>query len=160
MDDYHQHELMQWDAPLLFELTGNPRVTKYLGFKTHETVHDASRLIEAYRTSPGQWFGSFIDGRLAGVVGIERQGHSATMAVYASPHARGFGRMTAAPIVDFVLSQPGVWRVWAFCHVDNVPVQRVMERLGAVQEGCMRRYAMFPNVSDEPQDCFLYAITK
>lgn len=155
-------ELMQWHAPALFELTGDPRVTRYLGFRTHETVHDAARLIEEYARGPAAWQAAHDDsGRLVGVVGTEKRGHILAMALYGNPKFRGFGRTAAVPLIDHaMMHDPDVWRVWAHCHVDNVPVQRVLERLGAEREGRMRRYAVFPNISDEPQDCYLYAITK
>jgi len=155
-------ELMQWHAPALFELTSDPLVTRYLGFRTHETVHDAARLIEQYTYGSATWFAAMDDsGRLMGVVGTEKRGHMVTMALYGSPKFRGFGRTAAIPLIDgAMMYDPDVWRIWAYCHVDNLPVQRVLERIGAEREGRMRRYAVFPNVSDEPQDCFLYGIAK
>ena len=35
-----------------------------------------------------------------------------------------------------------------------------MTRMGAEREGRLRRFEMFPNLSDEPQDCFVYSIVR
>jgi [ribosomal protein S5]-alanine N-acetyltransferase len=52
---------------------------------------------------------------------------------------------------------PAVYRVYAYCHVDNTGSARVLERAGLALEGRLVRYAMFPNLSAEPQDCLLFA---
>ena len=36
-------------------------------------------------------------------------------------------------------------------------IDRVLERSGLVYEGRLARYAMFPNISTEPQDVLQYA---
>jgi len=153
-------ELMPWDAPALFRLTSDPTVTRYLGFRTHETVDDAAALIATYHTGPGRWFGVWDGDRLAGVVGAERQGHSAALGLYAGRPVRGFGRIMGNAFVRWAFDNPEVLRAWAHCHVDNVPVQRVLERMGAVREGRMRKFAVFPNISSEPADCYLYSLLR
>jgi RimJ/RimL family protein N-acetyltransferase len=55
------------------------------------------------------------------------------------------------------MGQPSVFRIGAFCDVDNVASARVMEKSGLVREGLLRRWLMHPNISDEPRDCFSYA---
>jgi len=161
---YFTRKLTYDDAGNLFRITSNPEVTKYLGFRTHRVIDDARELIAAYAKANGYWFGVF-DGlpwaeRLVGVAGYEKQGHSIACALYFSPLARGAGRRFAAPWVrELFFQNSDIKRIWAHCHVDNVQVQRVMERMGAVREGRMAKYAVFPNTSEEPQDCYLYAIT-
>jgi RimJ/RimL family protein N-acetyltransferase len=72
------------------------------------------------------------------------------------------GIMTEAArcVVDYALAQPALYRVQAFCDVDNVGSARTLERIGMRREGILRRYIIHPAVSNEPRDCFLYAITK
>jgi RimJ/RimL family protein N-acetyltransferase len=36
----------------------------------------------------------------------------------------------------------------------------VLEKVGMLREGVMRRYSIHPALSDEPRDCYLYAVTK
>jgi RimJ/RimL family protein N-acetyltransferase len=63
-------------------------------------------------------------------------------------------------VVQWALGQPDIYRVWATCDVDNVPSVRVLERVGMVREGVLRRWLVHPNVSDEPRDCLCYSIVK
>ena len=64
------------------------------------------------------------------------------------------------PIVEWSLAQPGIFRVWALCDVDNAASARVLEKVGMRREGLLRRNTMHPNVSDEPRDSYCYAIVK
>lgn len=161
MTGYLARPLGPWDAMELFRLTGDPVVTRYLGFRRHETPRDTEELIAAYNSGPGSWRGIWDGSTLAGVIGAEVQGHSAAMAIYFASAARGAGRSISIPFVRQLFAKaPSVVRCWAHCHVDNRPVQAVLRRMGATQEGRLRRYAVFPNVSPEPADCFLYSILR
>jgi len=153
------------DRDMLFPLVSNPAVTRYLGFKTHENVHDTERLLRRYRHGPGVWLGVF-EGmpwaeQLVGVAGLEKQGHNVACSIYFSPEARGAGRRFALPWVRSIFRDDWtVQRIFAHCHVDNVPVQRVLERMGATREGRMRKFGMFPNIGPEPADCYLYSLLR
>jgi RimJ/RimL family protein N-acetyltransferase len=101
-----------------------------------------------------------LDAQFLGMIGLERQGHSVAITIMSNGRMPGFGRKVSVPIVETLFAQPGVRRVWAYCHVGNTPVQRVLARMGAEREGCLRKFAMFPNLSDEPQDVYVYAIVR
>jgi ribosomal-protein-alanine N-acetyltransferase len=73
---------------------------------------------------------------------------------------RGYVSEAVRVIVDWALNQPSIYRVCASCDVENVASFRVMEKAGMQREGVLRRYTIHPNISDEPRDCFLYAIVK
>jgi RimJ/RimL family protein N-acetyltransferase len=60
-------------------------------------------------------------------------------------------------LLDEAQRLPAVYRVYAYCHVDNTVSARVLERGGLSLEGRVVRYGMFPNLSTEPQDCLLFA---
>lgn len=163
---YTVRDLNPWDAPRVFRLTGNPDVTKYLGFHTHVVEQQASELIARHAGNPqAKWLAVCSkndETDVLGLAGFEVQGHQATITIMFRPDraARGAGRAFSKPFVQWVFTHPKIWRVWAYCHVDNIPVQRVLERMGAEREGRLRRFEFFPNVSDEPQDVYVYAITR
>jgi [ribosomal protein S5]-alanine N-acetyltransferase len=71
----------------------------------------------------------------------------------------GQGLMTEVltEVVNWALQQPSVFRIGAFCDVENIGSARVMEKAGLVREGLLRRWLTHPNVSDEPRDCWSYA---
>lgn len=160
-------DLTPWDAEWLFKITGDPDATRYMGFRTHKTVAEAAEMLEVYAASPTTFL-AVVDkeapGELLGVFAYEVSGTQCTIGLKFNLNdrrARGGGRLVAKPFVDGLLSSPKIWRVWSHCHVDNVAGHRATERCGAVLEGIMRRYSIFPNVDPEiPQDCRLYAITK
>jgi RimJ/RimL family protein N-acetyltransferase len=63
-------------------------------------------------------------------------------------------------VVDWLLSQPDIYRVFATCDVDNPASAKVMEKAGTKYEGLLRRYMIHPNISAEPRDCLMYARVK
>lgn len=159
-------DLHPWEGPALFKITGDPVVTQYLGFRTHRTEAEASELIAKYHLNEYSRFLAVARTEdptdLVGVLGFEIDRHQVIVLIMfrAGWVSRGAGREVSRVFVDWLLSIPQIYRVWAYCHVDNVPVQRVLARMGAVQEGRLRRYAIFPNVSDEPQDAYVYSIVR
>ncbi len=74
----------------------------------------------------------------------------------------GQGYMTEAAqaITDHTLRQPEIFRVEAYCDVENVASARVLEKIGMQREGLLRRTGITPNISPEPRDSFCYARVK
>jgi RimJ/RimL family protein N-acetyltransferase len=70
---------------------------------------------------------------------------------------RGYATEAMLPIMDWAFKQPSIHRVWATCDIDNLKSARVLERLGMLQEGVLRRWIIHPNISPEPRDSFCYA---
>ena len=62
-----------------------------------------------------------------------------------------------APRIDDAEQDPDVYRIWAVCAVDNAASARVLENIGMTLEGRLKRCAMLPSLSPEPQDCLMYA---
>ena len=155
-----------FDDVWLFKITGDPEATRYMGFRTHQTIDDARQMLSDYETSPSTFLAVTLcdePGQLLGVIGYEVKGHQATLSVKLNQHdrrVRGATRLICKPFLRALLMQPNIWRVWSFVHVDNIVSQRTTEKCGAKWESTARRFAMFPNLSDEPQNCRIYAMTK
>lgn len=151
-----------WDAPALFALFSDADTVRYMGLRQLRNPAEAAELIEQYSTSPTRWLSVYDGTDFLGVVGLEIKGHQAaiTIAFNRSKKARGAGRQFSVPFVQWIFTHPQIWRVWAYCHVDNKPVQRVLERMGAGCEGRLRRFEIFPNISLEPQDVYVYSIVR
>ena len=66
----------------------------------------------------------------------------------------------AQALTEFVLQQSAMYRVWAVCDVENTASARVMEKIGMLREGLMRRGVLHPNISSKPRDCWVYAKVK
>jgi [ribosomal protein S5]-alanine N-acetyltransferase len=56
-----------------------------------------------------------------------------------------------------VLDRPDIWRLQAFCDLENRASARVLEKAGLTLEGILRRYMVFPNLGDVPRDVYCYA---
>lgn len=158
-------DINPWEGAAIFALTGDREVMRYMGFAVHNSVDQATQLIQAYAHSPTRWQAVCLDGDptdILGIVGVETQRHQVALTIVfrRDMKARGCGREFSKPFVQWIFTFPHIWRVWAFCHVDNVPVRRVLERMGAGLEGRLRRFEFFPNISEEPQDVFVYSIVR
>jgi RimJ/RimL family protein N-acetyltransferase len=63
-------------------------------------------------------------------------------------------------VVEQALGLPHIYRVAAICDVENVASARVMEKVGMLREGVLRRAVLHPNISAEPRDAYIYARTR
>lgn len=158
-------DINPWEGAKIFALTGDPDVMRYMGFAMHRSIDDAAMLIARYRDAPSRFQAvcpTDDPADVLGIVGLEVQGHQAALTIMFRRDwkTRGAGREFSKPFVQWIFMHPQIWRVWAYCHVDNLPVQRVLERMGAGREGRLRRFEFFPNVSTEPQDVYVYSIVR
>ena len=63
-------------------------------------------------------------------------------------------------MVQWAMSHPEVYRIWAVCDVDNVASARLLESVGMQLEGTLRRWLIHPTMSEQPRDCLCYAAVK
>lgn len=79
-----------------------------------------------------------------------------------APEYWGQGLMPEAvsSLADLMLDQAEFFRIQAFCDVDNVPSQRMLEKAGFLREGRHERFMIHPNLSAEPRPCYMYAKCK
>jgi RimJ/RimL family protein N-acetyltransferase len=98
-------------------------------------------------------------GQLLGSVGGIEEGHRMTFGYCLARDAwgRGFATEAATVFVKFVLENPAIWRIQAFCDVENGASARVLEKAGLTLEGTLRRHLLLPNRSSAPRDVFCYA---
>ena len=61
---------------------------------------------------------------------------------------------------EIALALPDVFRMQAFCDVENRASQRALEKSGFLREGRHERFIIHPNMSSEPRPCFMYALCK
>ncbi|MGV0853364.1 GNAT family N-acetyltransferase [Mycolicibacterium phlei] len=152
------------DADPLFErITSDPQVARYMAWRTHADVAETRRVITGLFNVGGEtvWLIELRDGGgPIGVIGWRRlQPHIIDFGYYLGRRWWGQGYMSEAVrlILDKAQHDPTVYRISAYCHVDNTASARVLERSGLTREGRLVRYAVLPNISDEPQDCYLFA---
>lgn len=157
------------DATILFDsYARDPVVTRYLMWLPHQSVQVTEKFVshcmEAW--ADGTSFPYVITrkagGQLLGMIELRPHEHRANIGyVLAKEHWRqGIMTEAARSVVSYALAQPAIFRVQAFCDVENIASARTLERIGMSREGTLRRYIIHPAVSNEPRDCYLYAVTK
>jgi RimJ/RimL family protein N-acetyltransferase len=157
------------DTQLIYEAYArDPEVTRYVTWRPHRTVADgeepaANRLAAWESGRHFSWVIALRDsGEVAGMISIRPDGWRVDLGYVLARKWWGRGLMTEAvrAVVDYLLSEPEVFRVWAVCDVENAASARVLEKAGMQREGILRRWAIHPNMGDEPRDCFCYATVK
>ena len=151
------------DANELFErIASDPEVTRYLSWSPHPDVTETRRVItELFNVGDEKtWLIELRDGGPVGLCGWRRpQGYSVELGYCLG--RRWWRQRIMSEVLPLLLDEahrdPSVYRVYAYCHVDNTGSARVLERSGLPLEGRLVRYGMFPNISSEPQDCLLFA---
>lgn len=157
------------DAEAIFaEYAQDLEVTMYLTWKPTGKLEDTREHLRASATAwrEGTAFGWVVlrkeDNQLLGAVGVRVDGHKVELGYVLAKRFWGKGYMTEAvrAVVNWAISEREVYRIWAVCDVENPASARVMEKVGMKREGILRRWTMHPNRSDEPRDCYCYAVVK
>jgi len=88
--------------------------------------------------------------------------HKVDLGYVLSPSVWGRGYMPEAirGLIAIALGQSEVFRVQAFCDVENIASQRTLEKSGFLREGRHERFFVHPNLSSEPRPCYMYAKCK
>jgi len=73
---------------------------------------------------------------------------------------QGFATEAAQCVVDLAFEHFGVWRVWATCAPQNPASRHVLEKVGMLHEGVLRRWIVSPLMSAEPRDSDCMAVTR
>ncbi len=157
------------DAESIFQAYAqDSEVTRFMTWRAHKEISETEQFISGCIAS---WkdqirfpYCIVLKNRneLVGMIDVRIASFRAEVGFVLSRQHWGQGIMTEATrtLVDWVSSQPQIYRVWAVCDMENVASARVLEKVGMQREGILRRYIMHPNVSDEPRDCYCYAIVK
>ena len=157
------------DAQIVFDdYARDSDVARYMIWRPHRSVDET---VDFLRRCERVWAeGSAFpwtlwlkdSGAFAGMMEIRVRTNSVDLGYALARRWWRHGLMSEAlaPVVEWALAQPAIFRVWATCDVDNVASARVLERVGMEREGVLRRWLTHPNLGDEPRDCFCYSIVK
>jgi [ribosomal protein S5]-alanine N-acetyltransferase len=151
------------DADVLFErIASDPEVTRYLSWSPHPDVAETRRVInELFNVGDETtWLIELGDVGPVGLCGWRRPKSYSVELGYCLGR-RWWGQRIMSEVLPLLIDEaqrdPAVYRVYAYCHVDNTVSARLLERGGLALEGRLVRYGLFPNLSTEPQDCLLFA---
>jgi ribosomal-protein-alanine N-acetyltransferase len=157
------------DAQRIFQTYAQDvEVTRYLVWVPHSSVETTNKFIAFCQD---RWTNSVAypyvitrkeDAGLLGMIEVRPNGHRADFGYVLARSCWGDGLMpeAIAATVKITLGHPTIYRMEATCDVENKASARALEKSGFSREGILRRYIIHPNMSSEPRDCLLYAITK
>jgi RimJ/RimL family protein N-acetyltransferase len=159
---------MPSDAAHIFSAyASRPEASRYLVWRPHRLPSETEAFIAACiaAVQAGTRFPYVLEERSTpgvpiGMLEARPLGHRVELGYVLAPTFWGRGYMPEAvtALTGMALGpEGGFYRVEAFCDVDNVPSQRTLEKAGFAREGRHERFAIHPNVSDEPRPCFMYA---
>jgi len=157
------------EATWIFErYAADPDVAYYMTWRPHTKVDTVLAFLQdtAQRVASGRTISWVIERRddetPMGMIDAFPARSRAHLGYVLGPafHRRGFMSEAAACVVDWLMRHDEIFRVEALADVDNVASWGVMEKIGMVREGRLRRYMHHPNVSDTPRDLYMYAIVK
>jgi len=159
-------ETTRADVDAVKAYAGDPEVTRFLSFITHTERREAEAYLDlceqnrAGGRSNAYMIERRVDGEIIGGFDLRIE----------TPYRLGFGYVLARKFwrqgympealtaaVAWGQAQPEIWRIWAFCDVDNPASARTMQNAGLRFEGVLRRWFVHPNVAPAPRDCLAYA---
>ncbi len=140
-------------------------VCRYMSWQPHKSIDDSLVFVRktiadnAADLVAVRLIFSRASGELLGSVGGAFQSHRVQFGYCLARDAWGHGFATEAAraFVAEIMTDPRVWRMQAYCDVENVASARVLEKAGLSFEGTLRRYLVLPNLGDEPRDVLCYA---
>jgi [ribosomal protein S5]-alanine N-acetyltransferase len=152
------------DAEAIFEYASDPHVIHYMDYCPRTDVKEVVKFLEGHAT---RWkSGSFSwvltvkpDDRPIGTIACCVEGHVADFGYLLNQKYWGqdYATEAACAVVEWAISLPEVYRVWATCDTENLASVRVLEKSGLECEGRLRFYLIRPNISAIPRDAFMYA---
>jgi [ribosomal protein S5]-alanine N-acetyltransferase len=157
------------DSSAIFrEYAQDPDVTRYLVWRPHQSESETVAFLER---SENTWndnntFPWVIEcresGRLMGMIEARMTMHGIEIGYVLAKAHWGKGYMTEAlqAVIEWGFEEDSVFRVWAYCNVENGASRRVMEKAGMQYEGVLRKWGHTPNISGIPCDCYCLAITR
>jgi ribosomal-protein-alanine N-acetyltransferase len=165
----HLRRPVTTDAERIFQTYAQDReVTRYLEWMPHSSIETTKQFIALCQD---RWTTSVAfpyvitrrqDGELLGMIEVRPKGHRANFGYVLGRRYWGHGFMPEAigAIVKITLQPRTVYRIEATCDAENKASARALEKSGFLREGLLRRYIIHPNISSEPRDSLLYALTK
>ena len=69
----------------------------------------------------------------------------------------GYATEAGAAVINWLLSNPAVQRVWTAIDTEHHASRRVLEKLGFQSEGVLRQWAVLPQISEFARDAVSYS---
>jgi [ribosomal protein S5]-alanine N-acetyltransferase len=147
----------------------NPEITRFLSWNAYTTLEPLTRFLADRAADWEQGGPTFTwllcirgDPTPIGSIGVSLDPHGAMLGYVLAKNYWRQGLMVEAVhfLVNWAITRPEIFRVWAFCHAENHASARVMQKAGMIREGLLQRWQPFPAFGPEPRDCLIYSTTR
>jgi RimJ/RimL family protein N-acetyltransferase len=156
------------DAPRIFAAYAHDsEVTRYLTWRPHYDAEESLRILHTRIEwwNAGHEYSWVIttktDRAVIGMISASCEDSASRYSlgyVLSRAHwGRGYATEAARAVVEILLAQPAINRVWAVADCENTASQRVLEKAGMQREGLLRRWSVHPAISPEARDCWCFA---
>jgi len=165
----HFRTVARSDAAALFAAwTSDPDTVRFLQWRPHRALSEAEDFLAQLERATANheksyYVASEVHGGDVGFASLKiEEGCRVILGfvVFRDFRGRGYACEMIRALCDWSFSQPGIFRVYALCDVDNRASIRAMEKAGLVREGILRRWAVHPNLGREPRDVISFAKTR
>jgi RimJ/RimL family protein N-acetyltransferase len=158
------------DAAAIFDAyTQDAQVARYTTWSPHRSLDETRGFLE-HHCAAGRKAGTVFSwlitisegGAAAGMIDFRLAACRAEVGYVLAHRYWGRGLMTeaAGAVVEWLIAQPEIHRVWATVDLENVASQRVLEKVGMVREGVLRRWLAAPNLGPVPRDVWSFSRIK
>jgi ribosomal-protein-alanine N-acetyltransferase len=150
-------------GPIFDSYARDPEATRFLTWRPHRNVGDtAATIARCIAMSPriGRTYVLCEAGAVRGALALQLDDPYRLEVEYVLARSCwGGGLMTEAlgEVAHWGLAQPRIFRVGAVCDLEDIDRRHVLEQAGFIREALLRRWAVHPNISDQPRDCYSYA---
>ena len=162
--------VMLEDAPAIFQMMSDPRVTRYIGQQPMDSPEKAVERVRKFQSlfdeqSAIPWaVVSHENRQLIGTCvfwNIDHPNYRTEIGYILSPQWWGKGLMTeaVAAVLNFGFTRMGLHSIEAQTDPENAASRRVLEKLGFVQEGHFREYYYDP-AEDRFADKVVFSLLK
>lgn len=62
-------------------------------------------------------------------------------------------------VIQWLMNQPDLQRIWAVCDLLNQGSSKVLEKLNFQKEGILHNWVILPAFGGSARDCYMYALT-
>lgn len=148
--------------PIFDTYAQDPEVTRFLTWRPHQHLADTTAYVASCVATSSRMARTYVvreAGAIRGAIDLRtEEPYRLEVGCVLARSCWGRGLMTEAlrEVADWALAQPRIFRIAAVCDVENIGAARVLEKAGFVREAMLRRWAVHPNVSHEPRDCYSY----
>ncbi len=158
------------DSENLFRnYTMDPECSLFLTRRPHAHVNETATFLNKWcdiswekECNEFAWVISLAENNEAiGVFLVSIDGHKAQIhfGVGRNFWRQGYTTESGYTVVQWLLTQLRLQRIWTVCDLHNYGSIKVLENLGFQNEGILRKWLVLPAFGDSARDCYIFART-